>query len=56
MTRPKWSKEKDRVVRAAMRWYHVTENGTVKNWPQRVNSYDELRKACAAASKRRKKT
>ena len=55
MTRPKWGKGKERVVRAAMRWYRLTKNGTVKNWFQRVNSYDELRKACAAASKRIRK-
>ena len=47
----KWSKERKRVYRAAMRCYRVTENGTVKNWPQRVNSYDELRKARAALAK-----
>jgi hypothetical protein len=44
-----------RVFRAAMRWYRFTNYGTVKNWPERIQSYKDLRKACAAAERNRRK-
>ena len=57
----KWSKEKERVVRAAMRWY---EGRMAKRGDEGFEGYFlsvertkrtiELKKACAAASKRRK--
>ena len=52
MTRPKWSKEKERVVRAAMRWSDVQP----RNYLQCPASTESkaVFKACAAASKRRK--
>ena len=61
MTRPKWSKEKERVYRAAMRWFRAR---SMQGLPgvYRIpveehlwSSSHVLHKACATLSKRRKK-
>ena len=53
MTRPKWSNEKERVYRAAMRW---AKYYNCFSYPRMWCREFELRldKACAAASKRGK--
>ena len=54
MTRPKWGKEKERVYRAAMRWYlwYQSKYSEAKHATKLFNEFDA---ACAAASKRRRK-